>query len=270
MKKEEVLRSISEKLKSSRESKALTIDQAHIKTRIHLNVLKALEDGSIDEAISFPYAKGFLKKYSDFLGANTSEIMGEYLSLHKGSHAAPVPIPKVIPKEKIRPQGSPRVYRYLVIATAIIIVLSLVSHLKHGRAGGAKIVPSQKSAAKMTPAAQTAARQKIKKAVKIEPVSPQIKVPAAQSFSIPKGEPIIVTLKVKRKVMVQASKDGNLLFWQSLWDGAQETVKAKDKVNLSIANVEALEITVNGKPLFIPRKGAIKDLEITRSGFKIK
>ena len=104
------------------------------------------------------------------------------------------------------------------------------------------------------------------------PLKTAVKEPAQQppAITIPKNEPIIVTLKVKRNVMVQAARDGNVLFRNTLREGAQEIVKGKEKVNLAIAKIESLDIIVNGRPLPIQRKGSINDLEISRSGVRIK
>ena len=275
MKKEEVLKSIGERLKKAREAKGLTIDQARIKTRIHLNVLKAFEDGTIDECLSFPYTKGFLKKYSDFLGSNTNELSRESLSLHKGPQTAPAPMPKAVPKERLRAAERPaRVYKYLIIITAAIITVSLALHLKHAgqRGPSLRTASVRKSVTKQKPIRPPIAKtlKTTAPAARRGSARPQAKEPAEQSFSIPKGDPIIVTLKVKRKVMIQAAKDGNVLFWQLLREGSHETIRARDRINLAIGKIDDVEILVNGKPLVIHARGPIKDLEITRSGFKIK
>ena len=70
--------------------------------------------------------------------------------------------------------------------------------------------------------------------------------------------------------MIKAAKDGNVLFWQLLREGSHETIRARDRINLAIGKIDDVEILVNGKPLVIHARGPIKDLEITRSGFKIK
>jgi len=55
-------------LKKTRESKSLTIAEINKKTRIHSEVLTALEEGRCDQILSYTYAKSFLKKYCDFWG----------------------------------------------------------------------------------------------------------------------------------------------------------------------------------------------------------
>ena len=56
--------SVGERLKKARENKSLTIDQIRKQTRIHSDVLIALEEGRCNEILDPTYVKSFLKKYA--------------------------------------------------------------------------------------------------------------------------------------------------------------------------------------------------------------
>ena len=68
---------IGEKLKKARLEKGLTLEEVHRKTKIHLNVLKAIEEGSLVN-FSPVYIKGFLKIYCKFLGIEYSDSLFDH------------------------------------------------------------------------------------------------------------------------------------------------------------------------------------------------
>ena len=267
-KQEDVLRSIGERLKKAREAKGLTIAQVYIKTHIHTKVLFALEDGRIDNMLSLIYAKGFLKKYSGFLGFNDDEIIREYLSIH-AVHKEPLKEqlkePPAKPVAIIRssafkiPQNW---YLYAVILILAVGVILIVTSLFKPHQGTGKVKQSRRITKQpLSPRPVKPARRAVAKASKAALLT---------TVSIPRNEPIIITLRVKRPVLVRAAEDDGVRFDSVLKAGVVETLKAQNKINLKIGDAKALDIFLNGKPLAIARKGEIKDLEITRRRIRIK
>ena len=63
---------IGEKLKKIRQTKGLSLEEVHKKTKIHINILKAIEGESLTN-LSPIYLKGFLKIYCNFLGLDPKE-----------------------------------------------------------------------------------------------------------------------------------------------------------------------------------------------------
>jgi transcriptional regulator with XRE-family HTH domain len=284
VKQELVLKSIGERLKKARESKGLSLEQARIKTRIHPRVLSALEDGRIDEVLSVTYARGFLKKYAEFLGLNTSEMLGEYLSLHR-EEKHETPISRAAPKKVLKLRSQTRSDLYLRGVIAVMVMTALFSLVVYFKAHGPKAGPQTGAIERTVPLAGRGAKDSFfvaaKKARKTPPSVPQkgesallqvyregdkFFIPAA----IPKNEPITLTVKTKRNVLVEISKDGYTLFGYVLRGGIVETVRAQEKIVLSVANISAVELTLNGRHLSIPRKGEVKNIEITRSGVRLK
>lgn len=74
--------SIGARLKREREKKNFTIEDVHLRLRIHPGVITRLEGDDLND---WPggkiYARGFVKQYADFLGVNTAEILSEFDSL---------------------------------------------------------------------------------------------------------------------------------------------------------------------------------------------
>ena len=60
-------------LKSRREEKRISLDQAAQETRIRLSYLKALEEDDLDSLPGSAYTKGFLHNYAQFLGIEELE-----------------------------------------------------------------------------------------------------------------------------------------------------------------------------------------------------
>jgi cytoskeleton protein RodZ len=74
--------SIGARLKREREKKNFTVEDVHLRLRIHPGVITRLEGDDLND---WPggkiYARGFVKQYADFLGVNTAEILSEFDSL---------------------------------------------------------------------------------------------------------------------------------------------------------------------------------------------
>jgi cytoskeleton protein RodZ len=74
--------SIGSRLKRERDKKNFSIEDVHLRLRIHPGVIQRLEKDDLND---WPggkiYARGFLKQYADFLGLNTAEILSEFDSL---------------------------------------------------------------------------------------------------------------------------------------------------------------------------------------------
>lgn len=262
--------SIGETLKTAREKRALTLDQAQKQTHIHQTVLAALEEGRCDELLTSTYVKSFLKKYTAYLGLETKEILDEYRKLH--------PEPAIYsPTKSTGEEKTPGFFRYLNIAKPVAVLLGATLLIFILGNAVANYVRRHKAAA---PAALSRpAISQAKKEVKTNISRSSKKSPAAvlaqgdvMLFKEPisKSSPINLTMKVKQQVLVQFKKDGAILYKRFLPKGSTETLQADDVINIYIAKAEAVEISVNNKRLKIDMKGAIKDLEITRKGVRVK
>lgn len=67
--------SAGQKLKEHRINKGLTLKQVSSETKIRQSFIEAIEKTQYDKLPSSAYASGFIKNYSEYLGAPTKEIL---------------------------------------------------------------------------------------------------------------------------------------------------------------------------------------------------
>jgi cytoskeletal protein RodZ len=72
------------RLKKIRLEKGLSLEDAQKKTRINLNILKAIEGESASD-LSPIYLKGFLKIYAKFLGVDPKDYISDYKESIQGA-----------------------------------------------------------------------------------------------------------------------------------------------------------------------------------------
>jgi cytoskeletal protein RodZ len=68
---------IGERLKKIRQEKGLTLEDLHKKTKVHLNILKAIEGEALTN-LSPIYLKGFIKIYCKALGLEPKDYLPDY------------------------------------------------------------------------------------------------------------------------------------------------------------------------------------------------
>jgi cytoskeletal protein RodZ len=270
---------IGEKLRSSREKRSLTVEQVQKQTLIHAPILTALEEGKCDDILAPAYVKGFLKKYALFLGLDNKDILSEYATTRSEKIPANATAAMNIPAAKTSktktfkfPVKGALIGLAVLITSAIFVMLIFAgARFLHSMAKKPRkninilSTKAKKSNAKIqnVKAGESPAWLKAKLAEK--------SIPSAQTKAIvPKNVPLNVVLKAKSPVWVELKKDGEKQFQTVLAKGSVEPVIARDKVELYIANGEAIEIIINGRSMGSPGKGVIKNLEITHSGMKVK
>jgi len=255
--------SIGEALRKARESKSLTIDQVQKKTRIHATVLLALEDGSCETLMSGTYAKSFLKSYAGFLGLNTEELMKEYSALrqpqqHAAAPAISSPVLRQHRQEAVRPKATDLFPKLMFAAGFIVLLVAALLFANYvWKSSSASFKRPRPSKASVPAKAVTA------------------KAPAKSgsvfaSMYIPQKDPIRLTIRIKQPVRVQVKRDGVLLCDRFMPKDLVETFTADSRINVFVAKADAVDITVNGRPFGSPGKGTPKNLEITRSGIRVK
>jgi cytoskeletal protein RodZ len=259
---------IGAQLKEAREKKPFTIDQVQKQTRIHATVLKALEDGRCDEMLTPTYVRSFLKKYADYLGLDSRQMLAEY---GKARPAASSPVRLAItPRPGTgRVLGGGGLLRFAAKAAVAAIVIAVVIFTAGHLARAVKRWRAERPVAAPVRAPAVRAAAAPKKGAKDAPAKEQASKPV-QAAPIPKSTPIILLMKVNQQTPVRLRVDGELIFERVLPKGTAESFTAKDRINIYVVRAEAIELTLNGRKLGSPGKGIIKNIEITRSGLKIK
>lgn len=71
------MKTFSEELREAREAKGLTLEELSEKTKIRLNILKAIETGDF-ELLPQTYIKGFIRSYAQIVGLDPALVVRDY------------------------------------------------------------------------------------------------------------------------------------------------------------------------------------------------
>lgn len=289
--------SIGAQLKEIRLKKGLSLEEAHAKTKLNVTILKAVEEDNLAQ-ISPVYIKGFIKIYCEFLGVDPQDYSPD---------ARPVQPQAIAPKAKEQPEvrpaaAAPRIPRvrfqldkrvWIAIGVAVLAGLVFLSFKGLHKAGAkvkespkqeapvrkktAATVSSKKTTQKSLPSYQAPG---VKKAVtvsqpKARPAPLESKPVSTSAVAVPKSESssgIRLGIHANEDCWVQLKLDGKAVFQSVLKKGRYEVWQAKDKMELSLGNVGAVELELNGKMLqSLGRKGqSLKNIVITKEGLKVE
>lgn len=248
------------KLKKIRLEKGITLEEVQKKTKIHLNILKAIEgDGLTD--LSPVYLKGFLKIYCKFLGVPEEECLSAAKDQAKPAASSGQQKISAKPQARLDMPGIKLNKIAVFFVIGIVIVFSI--------AGLAEFISVRHKAALMEKeVVASLARKEGKKPRATETAKPKSRVAAPKNSS---SYDIRLGIRARENCFIVLKADGKVVFQRVLNKGRFESWQAKQKMELSVNNAAAVELEVNGQ-LFskIGRKGqAVKNILITRDGMRI-
>jgi cytoskeletal protein RodZ len=247
------MESAGARLKKIRQEKGLSLEEVQKKTKIYLNILKAIEGDSLTD-LSPIYLKGFLKIYCKFLGVDPKDYIPDY----KETQSQPLNV--IVTKDvktatgrldflKSTGKKNKRIFIFILIIIALSLVLynlgKVVSSrhkLQLTRARPVYFIPKKAKHA----ADNTVAKKETTSGIKLG-------------------------IRAHENCWVDLRADGRLIFRRVLEKGRFETWQAKDRIELSLGNAGAVELEVNGQRfLNLGRKRqAIKGIVITKEGLNI-
>jgi transcriptional regulator with XRE-family HTH domain len=246
------------KLKKIRLEKGITLEEIHKRTKINLNILKAIEGDSITN-LSPVYLRGFIKIYCKFLGIEPDEFIADYQQIQpsrdspwevflkkKSTFSFKIPSLKSA-SFKFSKKVKKSSFFILVIASLLIILPYFFKKIKT-----VKVKPQPRSTTqiKTTPKLITSKDKQ------------RILTTSGIRFGIRTKENCWISVKV----------DDRVVFQRVLEKGRLETWQAKDRIELSVGNAGSVEIEVNGQVFTkLGRRGqALKNILITKEGLSIK
>lgn len=260
--------SIGEKLKTAREEKGISLEEAQKITKIHPNVLRALEEDRLDNILGKTYIKSFLREYSGFLGLDTAEIISEYNSRYGYEQSAAEiekkPILKHAPAAANNKQDFSRILIFVLLSATFIGVLSFAA---------VKIIRFTRNISKVKKeglaAEPYAAAKKTKKEEKSDKI-PEETI-NKEIIPIPQSRIITLTITTVKDVWLKVIRDGEITFQGILPKDARETWQADREIRLSeIGRPEALELKVNGKNIDFTSKPLGRTVLITHEGLSLE
>ena len=238
--------SVGERLKSAREARRLSLQEACGITKIQKQTLEAIEQDRVQESLDPVYARIFVKKYAAFLGLDAAAVADEYPGLARGT-AVGVAVPML----EQRAEAAPRL-NWLVPAAVTGVALVGIAFL------GYMAVDLFHTLRQQHPL-QSLAQPKS------EP-EPKLLVPASK--------PLKLTVQTTAEVWLQVKADGDIVFQGILGKGVigtgspRESWTAKKELELWTGNAGAMELSLNGKPLEWTERGVRKGVKITHAGIQ--
>ncbi len=243
--------SVGERLKSVRESRRLSLEEACGITKIQKQTLEAIEQDRIQETLDPVYARIFVKKYASFLGLDAGAIVNEYPGLSRGS-AGPA-LEMVSPPPAFKPPlqeapAQPSQWSFLIPAGVALVALIGIGFLGYMAVDLFHTLRQQHPMRKLV---ETKSQSK---------PEPKLLVPASK--------PLKLTVQTTADVWLQVKADGAIIFQNVLSKGARESWAAKNDLELWTGNAGAMQLSLNGKPLEGLGRGVRKGVKITHAGIQ--
>jgi cytoskeleton protein RodZ len=262
------MESVGARLKKLRLEKGISLQEAHHKTKIHTDILKAIEEDSFIN-LTPVYVKGFLKLYAKFLGVDPREYIADYKEPQK-----PVRLSIVQDKPSLLLLSTSflksffqRLIKIKILKKAfiaILILLFFIGLFNLGKSISSKLsLRWQARKARVSTAALSSAKEKKSQLDKIEkPLSTTAQKNKDVAFGIKLG------IRAREDCWLQVRSDGRVVFQNVLKKGRFENWQAKDKIELSVGNAGGIDLEINGKiiPSLGRRGQVLKNILINKQG----
>ena len=294
-------------LKEARLTKNISIEEVSKHTKIHPNILKAIEAEDV-RSLGTVYARSFIKIYAEYLGLDKEDIVRRFdgLKASAGSSYArdsrETAAPLAFKEESFLFDTTERLTRILkkipwvrifVIVLVLFIFLGVFKFVQNKRkrpavsekielfkTSGKKPLPAQKQKKKMdvkvsqtkkVPSPAIASEITKPTVVKFQEESKApstLKVPVSRQ----EAEKIVLVLRAKEKTWLQVKVDGKIVFQGILAKGVAENWQAKEKIELWLGNAGVVQLEMNGRLLEkIGRPGqTLKHVVVTKAGLSIE
>ncbi len=268
------------RLKKIRQERGLSLEDIQKKTKIHLNVLRAIEGDSLSN-LSPVYLKGFIKIYCNCLGLDPKEYLGQSNQPHKPVLNATVgrdigerpEKPAVFAKKEVSvklgaikpPAGLKKIAVLVLLAVFFMfLAVNLIKIISSWR----KSVSVKARVFKSVPATKVTRALLSKEAIN-KSLTKNIPKQAKAQKALSQG--FMLGIFARDKSWVSAKVDGKVIFHGELARGKSETWQAKEKIELSLGDAGAIELQVNEQRFSrLGRRGqSLKNIVINKEGLKI-
>ncbi|MBI4707027.1 MAG: DUF4115 domain-containing protein [Candidatus Omnitrophica bacterium] len=283
-----------ERIKKIRLEKGLSLEDAHKKTKIKINILQALEGEGLTD-LNPIYLKGFLKIYCNFLGVDPKDFISDYKEpaaavVLKKPDGKKTSIPEK-PAQLTRPaklkvgSGGFKIEKLVVPALVMLGIVALVFFVTKFISWRRNISINQKPAASVSPKIEPK-KQPVSKKTKVNEQKQRVNKTVSSKTAPAKTDKsqlnisaaikdnsgrISLGIRTKENCWISLRIDGKLIFQRVLEKGRFESWDAKDKIELSLGNGNAVELQVNGQIFSnLGRKNqALKNIVITKEGLSV-
>jgi cytoskeletal protein RodZ len=265
-------------LKEARANKHIGLEEASKHTRIHINILKAIENDDV-ASLGAVYVKSFLRLYADYLGVDKDDVLRRFRQATGQPEAGDSRKVETSERHPRHHLNLDNIFlknsKFFIIGVLLFIAIALI--VRFVKSHRAKPRSAQVSAQRATQA--VIKKAEVEKAAPVAPVSQPAEKPAAvkkEPISTPPAEKIqkkiVLVVRAKDKCWLQVKVDGKVVFQNVLAKGSSESWQAYDKIELWLGNAGAVQFELNGRLLQkIGRPGQIlRHVVVTRAGLSIR
>lgn len=244
--------SIGVTLRTEREKRGLSVEEAHENTKIIVQNISALEEDRFDSFPNKVYARAFLRDYANFLGLDSGELLTEY-----EDKWSPKAVPDSVPVKK--PGSFWRVLGYSVLTLAIAAGLGAGGYFGWERLQRERTIEAESRIADSHTAEPDGAT--IPKAPRVAPPKPDApNVPiVAPKPPVAAVAPQTQTLEVTtlRDVWVGVVADGKASPGETVPKGQSRIFQGKT-IKLTVGMAGAVQMKLNGQPQPALAGGSLK------------
>lgn len=236
--------SVGERLKSARESRRLSLEEACGITKIQKQTLEAIEQDRVQESMDPVYARIFVKKYASFLGLDATAVANEYPGLAHGGIAVQTAVKPALEEQS---DTAPRL-NWLVPVSVTGVALVGIGFLGYMAVDLFHNLRQQRPMQSLTED-QSEPKPKLK-------------------LLVPASKPLKLTIQTTADVWLQVKADGEIIFQSVLAKGSRESWTAEKDLELWTGNAGAMQLSLNGKPMEWTERGVRKGVKITHAGIQ--
>ncbi|MFC1645735.1 helix-turn-helix domain-containing protein [Candidatus Omnitrophota bacterium] len=266
-----IIKPISVVLKEARQNKGISLEDAHKATKIHYNILRAMEEGTT-LGLSHVYVKSYIKIYAKYLEISQKELDRYFhpvavlkekkvrLDFHSKTKGIKVKsLSKLSSLASLRFQIKP--FRKIIsISVAVFVLLLLIGLFRNSQRKDAIVLE------KVTIDDSAVVPQVAQKNTE-EPKEIKEAIPSEINDDI-----LRLTIFAKEDTWMQIKNDEEVVFKKILKKSNSETWQANESLELWIANAGTVELELNGKVLApLGKRGKlIRSAFITKDGVVVK
>jgi cytoskeleton protein RodZ len=258
-------------LRTQREARGVSLREIADSSKISLRYLEALELDRFDVLPAPVFTRGFLKEYARVVGLDADEVVNLYLlAADESAPELPQDEPTVA-----RRAGGPSPLGYgLLLTVAVVLFLGVAALLSWWAQRRGREEPRPDAPPPAAASAVAAAPPATLPAPTAAPPAPASAVPSAaetQAAGVPSPAPstpapMHVVLEFSDDCWVETVVDGQRRSSELRTSGEVVSLEVASAVLLTLGNVPAVRIEVDGRPFPLPSGSThvVRDLRIDR------
>lgn len=244
--------STGELLRTTREARGITLDEASRVTRIGKNYLTAIEEGRYDRLPNPAYLKGFLRSYAGYLGLSGDDVLRRYHAENAVPEPQPEPPPKRVREESSSDKG---MKKYLLAGVLFVLVLIAYMVVQKDEPQPPREAERSDLAPAKTALPAAAVQKPLSTARPVAEVHPVAAAPIEQEQKSPPSG-LLLKMKVNQDCGLTVTIDENISQDYALKAGDVIEWKADSSFDLDMDNPGGIEAELNGKGVRLPQGGS--------------